>query len=139
MALTIELPSNIEQQLLRGATQKGISLENYLLQLLSHATSAPQKQVKKKSISELSEDELLLKINLGVTLTDSEWTDYHRLMVLRRAETLTENEYEMLIHLSKKIEEANAERLKYLVALSKLRNISLDKVMADLGLLTVEQ
>ena len=138
MALTIELPSNIEQQLLRGATQKGISLENYLLQLLSHATSAPQKQVKKKSISELSEDELLLKINLGITLTDSEWTDYHRLMVLRRAETLTENEYEMLIHLSKKIEEANAERLQYLVALSKLRNVSLDKAMADLGLLTVE-
>ena len=139
MALTIELPSNIEQQLLRGATQKGISLENYLLQLISHATSAPKKQVKKKSISELSEDELLLKINLGITLTDSEWADYHRLMVLRRAETLTENEYEMLIHLSKKIEEANAERLKYLVALSKLRNVSLDKVMADLGLLPVEQ
>ena len=138
MALTIELPSNIEQQLLRGATQKGISLENYLLQLISHATSAPKKQVKKKSISELSEDELLLKINLGITLTDSEWADYHRLMVLRRAETLTENEYEMLIHLSKKIEEANAERLQYLVALSKLRNVSLDKAMADLGLLTVE-
>ena len=139
MALTIELPSNIEQQLLQGATQKGISLENYLLQLLSHATNLPKKQVKEKPISELSENELLLKINFGITLTDAEWTDYHRLMVLRRAETLTENEHEMLIHLSKKIEEANVERLKYLVALSKLRNVSLDKVMADLGLLPVEE
>ena len=138
MALTIELPSNIEQQLLQEATQKGISLKNYLLQLLSHATSSPKKQVKKKPISELSENELLLKINLGITLTDAEWTDYHRLMVLRRAETLTENQYEMLIHLSKKIEEANVERLKYLVALSKLRKVSLDKVMDDLGLRPVE-
>ena len=60
MALTIELPSNIEQQLLKGATQKGISLENYLVQLLSSATKAQKKQTKDKP---LSETELLQKIN----------------------------------------------------------------------------
>ena len=62
MALTIELPSNIEQQLLKRATQKGISLENYLVQLLSSATQAQKKQDKDKP---LSETELLQKINLG--------------------------------------------------------------------------
>ena len=136
MALTIELPSNIEQQLLRGATQKGISLENYLLQLLSHATSAPKKQVKKKSISELSESELLLKINLDIT--ETEWMTYHHLTDLRKSEKITESEYTQLIQLGEKIENANVVRLKYLIALSQKRKVSLDKVMADLGLLRVE-
>ena len=71
MALTIELPLNIEEQLLQGATQKGISLENYLLQLLSHTINLPKKQVKKKPISELSENELLQKINLDIK--ETEW------------------------------------------------------------------
>ena len=136
MALTIELPSNIEQQLLQGATQKGISLENYLLQLLSHATNSPKKQVKKKAITELSENELLLKINLGIT--EAEWVTYHRLTALRKADKIAEVEYAKLIQLGEKIENANVVRLKYLVALSKKRNVSLDKVMADLGLLRTE-
>ncbi len=135
MALTIELPSNIEQQLLKGATQKGISLENYLVQLLSSATKAQKKQDKDEP---LSETELLQKINLGITLTEAEWLTYRRLVALRKAELLTEIEHKKLIHLSKKIEEANTERLIYLVALSKLRQVSLDKVMADLGLFPVE-
>ena len=138
MSLTIELPSNIEQQLLQGATQKGMSLENYLVQLLSNVTNLQKKQVEKKSLSELSEDELIMKINSFTLLSETEWADYHRLMVLRRAETLTDKEYEMLIHLSKKIEESNVERIKYLIALSQLRHVSLDTVMADLGLLPIE-
>ena len=137
MALTIELPSNIEQQLLQRAKQKGISLENYLLQLISHATNLPKKQVKKKSISELSESELLQKINLDIT--EEEWATYRHLTDLRKAENITDSEYAQLIQLGEKIENANVVRLKYLVALSKIRNVSLDKVMADLGLLRVEQ
>ena len=137
MALTIELPSNIEQQLLQKAKQKGISLENYLLQLISHATDLPKKQVKRKSISELSESELLQKINLDIT--EEEWTTYRHLTDLRKAENITDSEYAQLIQLGEKIENANVVRLKYLVALSKIRNVSLDKVMADLGLLRVEQ
>ena len=136
MALTIELPSNIEQQLLQGATQKGISLENYLLQLLSNATNAPKKEVKKRAISELSENELLRKINLDIT--EAEWTTYHRLTSLRKANKITESEYAQLIELGEKIENANVVRLKYLVALSQKRKVSLNKLMADLGLLRVE-
>ena len=135
MALTIELPSNIEQQLLQGATQKGISLENYLVQLLSHATKSNKKLAENKP---LSETDLLQKINSFTLLSETEWAEYHRLMLLRRAETLTENEHQQLIDLSKKIEEVNVERLKYLVALSKIRHVSLDTVMSDLGLLNIE-
>ena len=136
MALTIELPSNIEQQLLQGATQKGISLENYLLQLISNATNAPKQPIKKKAISELSENELLRKINLDIT--EAEWTTYHRLTTLRKADEITESEYAQLIQLGEKIEDANVVRLKYLVALSQKRKVSLNKLMADLGLLRLE-
>ena len=136
MALTIELPSNIEQQLLQGATQKGVSLENYLLQLISNATNAPKKTIKKKAISEFSENELLRKINLDIT--ETEWTTYHRLTSLRKADKITESEYAQLIELGEKIENANVVRLKYLVALSQKRKVSLNKLMADLGLLRVE-
>ena len=136
MALTIELPSNIEQQLLQGATQKGVSLENYLLQLISNATNAPKKTIKKKAISELSENELLRKINLDIT--ETEWTTYHRLTSLRKADKITESEYAQLIELGEKIENANVVRLKYLVVLSQKRKVSLNKLMADLGLLRVE-
>ena len=135
MALTIELPSNIEQQLLQGATQKGMSLENYLVQLLSNATKSHKKHAESTL---LTETDLLQKINSFTLLSETEWADYHHLMVLRRAETLTEDEYQQLIHLGKKIEEANVERLKYLIELSKLRHVSLDTVMADLGLLPIE-
>ena len=63
---------------------------------------------------------------------------YHRLTALRKDEKITESEYAQLIELGEKIENANVVRLKYLVALSKKRNVSLEKVMADLGLLRVE-
>ena len=135
MALTIELPSNIEQQLLKGAMQKGISLENYLVQLLSSATRTQTKQVKDKP---LSEPELLEKINALVMLTDAEWTTYRRLLALRKAELLTESEYEQLIELGEKMEQANVIRIKYLIALAKLKGVTLDKVMADLGIFPVE-
>ena len=104
----------------------------YLLQLISNATNAPEKPIKKKAISELSENELLRKINLDIT--EAEWTTYHRLTTLRRADKITESEYAQLIQLGEKIEDANVVRLKYLVALSQKRKVSLNKVMADLGL-----
>ena len=139
MALTIELPSNIEQQLLQGATQKGMSLENYLVQLLSNVTNLQKKQVEKKSLSELSEDELLMKINSFILLSETEWMTYHHLMVLRRAETLTEDEYTQLIQLGEKIENANVIRIKYLVALANLRQVPLVQLMDDLGIFPVER
>ncbi len=133
MALTIELPSNIEEKLLIGANQKGVSIENYLLQLLNIATNLPKKQVKNKA---LSETELLQKVNLDIT--EAEWAEYRRLIAIRRAEKLTETEYYKLAQLGEKIEQANVDRLKYLVALSKLRKVSLEKVMDDLGIIPVE-
>jgi hypothetical protein len=133
MALTIELPSNIEEKLLIGARQKGVSLENYLLQLLNIATNVQKKQGKNKT---LSETELLQKVNLDIT--EAEWTEYRRLIAVRRAEKLTETEYYKLARLGEKLEQANVDRLKYLVPLAKLRKIPLEQLMDDLGIIPVE-
>ena len=133
MALTIELPSNIEEKLLTAARQKGISLENYLLQLLNIATNLQKEQGKNKV---LSETELLQKVNLDIT--EAEWTEYRRLIAIRRAEKLTETEYYKLARLGEKIEQANVDRLKYLVALAKLRKVALEQLMDDLGIIPVE-
>ena len=133
MALTIDLPTTIEQQFRQEADSKGLSLDSYLVQLLKQVAQLSQKRAQPKH---LSETDLLQKINLGIS--EAEWTRYKYLISLRRAERLTEQEHQALIVLGDKIEQANAQRLKYLFALSQLRGISLEKLMLDLGIKPVE-
>ena len=123
-------PSN---RLRQEASSKGLSLDNYLVQILKHAAHISQKN---KGQKQLSETDLLKKINLGIT--EAEWAIYKHLIVLRREERLTEQEHQELINLGDKIEQANAQRLEYLFELSQLRGVSLQKVMTDLGIKPVE-
>lgn len=133
MSLTIELPQSIEQQFRQEATSKGLSLDNYLVQVLKQVAQLAQKGTTQK---QLSEAELLKKINLGIS--EAEWATYKHLIGLRREERLTHEEHQELINLGNKIEEANAQRLEYLFALSQLRGVSLKKVMLDLGIKPIE-
>ena len=133
MALTIDLPTTIEQQFRQEADSEGLSLDSYLVQPLKQVAQLSQKRAQPK---QLSETDLLQKINLGIS--ETEWTRYKYLISLRRAERLTEQEHQALIVLGDKIEQANAQRLKYLFALSQLRGISLEKLMLDLGIKPVE-
>jgi hypothetical protein len=133
MTLNIELPQVIEQQLIQDAFQKGISLDHYLATVLKQVV---YKSRQKKAKQHLSESALLKHINLAVTA--AEWADYRHLIALRQAETISELEYARLIALGDKIEAANVQRLKYLVKLAQLRQVSLQKVMHDLGIKPVE-
>lgn len=78
------------------------------------------------------EADLLLKIRQDLGLTPETWSRYERLIRQRRAEELTDYEYEELMALTDIIEHANVERLKLLVQLAKLRETSLEQVMSDL-------
>lgn len=133
MALTINLPQTLEQQLRQEAASKGMSLDRYFLHLLKQAASVSQ---SKETSKQLSETDLLKKINLGIS--EAEWLDYRHLIGLRRSEKLTEQEHEALITLSDKIENAHAKRMEYLWALAQLRGVSLDKIMTDLGIKPIE-
>jgi hypothetical protein len=132
MALTIELPEQIEKKLQTNATKSGIRFDIYLIQILEKATQAKPKRTKKP----ISETALLKKINLGIS--ESEWTTYTRLIQLRNSAQLSEIEYQDLTDLGEKIEQANAKRLRYLAELAKLRQVGLSTVMQDLGIKPIE-
>lgn len=128
MSVTIAFPPPIEKRLRDGAARQGVSLEQYITQVVLSGLSGSNQS----DADELSEDELLRRIQLNVQ--PHELDEYYRLAALRKAEQLSENEYEKLLALTDKIEIAHAERMKYVVALAKLRGISLEQIMVDLGI-----
>lgn len=80
------------------------------------------------------ESELLLKINQGIPLDIQK--SYSNLIDKRDAETLTDDEYKELLHLTEIIEKQQAQRIEYLIDLAKLRGISLNTLMENLGIQT---
>jgi hypothetical protein len=75
---------------------------------------------------------LLQQINKG--LPEEVWQRYRALVARRRAETLTPEEHKELIELSDRMEEVNARRMEHLVELARLRRMSLEAVMQQLGI-----
>jgi hypothetical protein len=133
MTLTIDLPQPLEQQFKQEADSKGLQLDNYLVLLLKQVAQTSKKAATPK---QLAEADILKKINTGIS--EVEWTTYRKLNALRREERLTEQEHQTLIELGDKIEEANVERVKHLIALAQLRGVTVQKLMSDLGIKPVE-
>ena len=133
MTLTIDLPQLLEQQFKKEADLQGLQLDNYLVLLLNQVAQTSKKEATPK---QLSEADLLKKINTGIT--EAEWTTYRKLNALRREERLTEQEHQTLIALGDIIEQANVERVKHLIALAQLRGVPVQKLMSDLGIKPVE-
>jgi phage repressor protein C with HTH and peptisase S24 domain len=129
MSLTIQLPLNIEQNLRETAIKQGFSLENYVMHLLTLNSKAKETKKKRK---ELSESDLLMRIHLDVDPKELE--EYYRLGTVFKTGTLTEEEYEKLLELNDLIEIAHAKRMKYLLALAKMRQVSLETIMDDFGI-----
>ncbi len=128
MTITLELPETMEHQLREEAARKGVSIDRLILQGLEHhiGESAPPES--------LSESDLLKRINLDLGIAPKVWDRYDYLVERLHDEQLTETEHQELITLTDVIESANVERLKCLIQLSKLRGVSLEQIMADLGI-----
>lgn len=90
---------------------------------------------RKAQVLPPDEAKLLEQINRGVPVELR--AQYEVLRAKREAETLTEEEYENLVELSQRIEQFGAERLKALVNLAQLRQVSLDELMDSLGIPSV--
>ena len=101
-------------------------LEQFLTQVMAiraqrRAPSLPQEEA-----------ELLQKINQGVPpKVRSRYDELHEKLL---DESLTPDEQQEFIGISDQIEFADAERLKHLVLLAQLRNVTVDKLMDQLGL-----
>lgn len=75
---------------------------------------------------------LLQQINRGLPIVL--WERYHVLHDKLLDRTLTTEEHQEFGMLVDQIEDADVERLGYLIELAQLRNVSLDTVMEQLGI-----
>ena len=117
------------EDLLKAVAQLSQSdLEEFVSQVI-----AIQAQKKASKLPKI-EAELLIKINQG--MSDDIQNYYEKLIAKRESETLTENEHEELLSLSKQIEKLQAQRIEYLAELARLRGISLTTLMESLGIQT---
>ena len=92
---------------------------------------ALQAQKKAPSLPR-SESELLLKINQG--LPEKFKRRYDELIEKRRAENLSQKEYNELLRMTHETEKFEAQRVECLVQLAKTRKTTLSGLMKSLGL-----
>jgi hypothetical protein len=123
--ITLQLSSELEQQLLSAATEQGIEPDLYILNTL-------QERFQTYPSASTTEAELIQQINIG--LSPSEWEQYHALIAKRQAETLTPNEHQHLIATSDHLEKLNVQRVKALIKLAELRHQPLPELMESLGI-----
>ena len=130
MTLTLDITPELESQLRREAAQKGLDPAGYVLKVLGELLG----KARAGSAARLDAEEarLLLKINEG--LPETTWRRYRDLVAQRQAETLTGEEHAELIALSDHIEEVHARRLGYLAELARLRGVSLESLIEELGI-----
>jgi len=79
-----------------------------------------------------TESDLLKKINTSAPAEIQKRFD--NLLGKRDNETLSDNEYEELLELTRYTETLNVQRLEYLLELSRLRNIPLDELIRQIEL-----
>jgi hypothetical protein len=124
MSITIHLSNQIEEKLKSMTTQNGLDLEVYLEQLI---TENVEKRLSK-------EDDLLLKINQGVSI--EKWQRFYVLKEKKENQVLTEIEHQEIISIYSEIENIHAQRMLYLVELANLRGTDLRSLMTQLGIKT---
>ncbi len=79
-----------------------------------------------------AETDLLRQINQGLPSTLR--VRYEELNAKLHEETITPDEHEEFLQLNDQIEQADVERLRHLIALAQLRQVSVDTLMDQLGI-----
>jgi len=125
---TVEVRSQVSpDELLDGVAQLDTpALEHFVSQVLTLRARRIAPSVPKK------EAELLQRINQGLPPDVQQRSD--ELTAKRRAETLIPEEHQELLALVDRIEQADAERVRALIELAQLRNVSVTTLMAELGI-----
>ncbi len=125
MAIILNLPDETEALLREEAKSAGKDIGQYITSLIR-----PKKPVQ--PLLTKRETELLSVIKID--FPPSFWERFRQLSALRSDVKLTKNELEELIHMGNALEENNLNRMVALVELSKLRNVDLEVLMAQLGI-----
>lgn len=130
-SITLQINPALEQNLREKAAQKGVGLDHFIQSLLEKASSAEPPEPQKSRLSK-EEEGLLQKVKLG--FSEEFWVEYRRLSEKRQSEMIDSEDLECLIEMTRQVEAANAKRIEHLAALARLRNVSLPKVMEQLGI-----
>ena len=132
MSITLELSPTLEKNLREKAARQGIDLGHFLQAELERlgANDAPPPRASNQLGAE--ESELLQKISLN--LPPSFWEKYREWIRIKETRMLTAEEMEAFVKMNDQVEEANANRMKYLVELARLRQIPLKALMQELGI-----
>lgn len=127
---TIQITSRVEldfEEVLQGMA--GLQMQD--LERLVDRAIALQAQRRAPSLSR-HETELLQKINAGLPAQVRQ--RYEELNVKLHEETVTPEEHRELLQLVEQVELADAERLRHLIELARLRNVSVEALMSQLDI-----
>lgn len=127
---TVQVSSQIEldiDDVLSGIAQ----LDNDELEQFTNKVFALNARRRVQNLSK-TESELLMKINHGVEQSRRE--RYHALNQKLHDDDITQAEHQELLEIINQIELADAERIRAMIELSQLRDISVDALMAQLGI-----
>ena len=130
MSLILQINPSLEKRMRQNALQKGIELNQFIVQFLE--LNFPEGKPKSKRISQ-KEAELLQKIDLAIPIET--WERYHGLRAKRQNQTINADEIVEYTAINQQIEAANVARLKTLIELAEIRKVSLEELMNQLGLL----
>lgn len=133
MSLVLQINPSLENRVRQNALQKGIDLNQFIVQFLE--LNFPEEKPKPQTIS-ARESILLQKIDLAIPVET--WERYHVLRAKRQDETINVSESAEYDAINQQIEVANVKRLTSLIELAKIRKITLDELMQQLGLITTD-
>ena len=129
MSLILQINPSLEKRMRQNALQKGVELNQFIVHILE--SNFPEKKPKTKALSK-RESLLLQDINLAIPVET--WERYHILRAKRQAETINVPENTEYTAINQQIEAANVKRLASLIELAKIRKITLEALMMQLGL-----
>jgi len=132
MTLTIDLKPEMEAALREEAAKVGLDADRFIQRTLEERLKRPVNG--HPGILPLSSEESKLLRQVNEWLPSETWDEYQELREKFRAETLTEAEHQRLTEIYDQIEAINAQRIGFIAELARLRRVSLEEMMNQLGI-----
>jgi hypothetical protein len=131
MTVTINLEPELESALRDEAARQGVDTSTFIITALEDVAQRMGRLPRRP----MTEAELLQEISRG--LSAETWQRYRDLNRKRRAETLTPDEHRELIALGDQIEQMHAHRMERALELARLKGVSFDSILQQLGITPV--
>lgn len=132
MTLTIDLKPEVEAALREEAAKAGLDAGHFIQRTLEERLNRPINGHPDVSPLSGAESKLLRKVNEW--LPTETWCEYQELREKFHAETLTDAEHRRLTEIYGQIEIINARRIGFIAELARLRQVSLEEMMRQLGI-----